>query len=99
MTVEEFELGGNFYVRLWSRSDQKHRYRSLRHRDQNKAMAYADELAARLREGTENVVDRRLTLDRLFRLYDLPPHTVERERKPKRRRAPDGDVDPYTRLQ
>ena len=70
VTVEEFELGGNFYVRLWSRSEQKHRYRSLRHRDRNKAMAYADALAARLREGTENVVDRRLSMDSLFRLYN-----------------------------
>ena len=69
VTVEEFELGGNYYVRLWSRSEQKHRYRSLRHRDQNKAMAYADTLAARLRNGADNVFSGRLTADRLFRLY------------------------------
>ena len=69
VTVEEFELGGNYYVRLWSRSDQKHRYRSLRHRDKAKAMDYADRLAARLRNGAETVFSGRLTADRLFRLY------------------------------
>ena len=83
VTVEEFELGGNFYVRLWSRSEQKHRYRSLRHRDRNKAMAYADALAARLREGTENVVDRRLSMDQPLSALQPPSHTLEGQRKPK----------------
>lgn len=69
VAVEEFEPGGILYVRMWIPEEQKYRHRSLRHRDKQRAMAYADELTVRLREGSQDVLGGEVTIERLFRLY------------------------------
>ena len=47
VAVEEFEVGSNIYVRIWDKVEQKHRYRSLRHRDKKKAKEWADRMVAK----------------------------------------------------
>ena len=72
VAVEEFEgVGSILYVRIWLSEEQKHRWRSLGHRDRERAMAYADRLATRLREGSEEVIAPRVTWEWLFREYRL----------------------------
>lgn len=69
VAVEELEPGGNIYVRIWSRREQRHRYRSLRHRDRDRAIEHAEKLALRLREEGEAVLAGNVTWDRVIRLY------------------------------
>ena len=61
--VGEWERDSNIYVRI------RERYRSLGHRDRQKAIDYAERAASRLREGAEAVITTRVTLERLFRIY------------------------------
>lgn len=69
VSVGELEPGGFLYVWVWIPGEQKHRYRSLRHRDRAKAMDYAEEMALKLRQGSDHVITEKPTLDRIFRLY------------------------------
>lgn len=73
VTVYERNVGGNLYVRIWDPTLQAgkggYRRRSLGHRNRERAKSYADQQAAKLREGESELQSGRLTVDRLFKLY------------------------------
>lgn len=82
--VFERRPGGNIYVAAWDPTLRGgrggERKRSLKHKDRDAAIAYADEQAAKLRRHGEAAVTARPTTERVFKLY-------RRERTPDK--APD----------
>jgi integrase len=66
--------GGPFYVRIWDRTLRGGRgnylRRSLGHRDCKRARAYAREQCTKLERGVDDIKCGRITLARLFRLYE-----------------------------
>lgn len=74
-TVRVYERKGspNLYVAVWDPAARGGRggevKRSLKHGDREKAKAYADELAPKLREGADDVGGEGSTVERVFSLY------------------------------
>lgn len=92
VTVYERRPGGNLYVRVWdptARGGEGNWHRkSLKHRDREKAKSYAHKQHAKLREGEAEIRSGRVTLARLFTLYEKhrTPQKGEQERKADARR-------------
>ncbi len=70
-SVRVFERGrgGVLYVSAWDPTVRREVKRSLGHRNREASKAYADEQAAKLRQGMDDVRAARPTADRIFRLY------------------------------
>jgi len=87
VTVFEREPGGVLYVRTKGKNG-RYAPLSLRHRDKERAKAYALEQAARLAQGVEDIRLGKLTLARLFTLYtthQVPQHTPREQSEDRRR--------------
>jgi len=93
VVVEEREVGGTLRVRAWdaTRRGGKGNWvrRSLGHRDQEKAKAYALEQSAKLMKGVADLKDGKLTLGQVFTLYGRhrTPRKCESEQQADGRRA------------
>lgn len=74
VTVYERRPGGILYARAFdpTRAGGKGGYvrRSLKHRDQERAKTYALEQAAKLRQGQNELAEGKISLARLFALYE-----------------------------
>ncbi len=70
-SVRVFERGrgGVLYVSAWDPTVRGEVKRSLGHRNREASKAYADEQAAKLRQGMDDVRAARPTAERIFRLY------------------------------
>lgn len=92
VTVYERRPGGNLYVRMWDPTARGGRgnwiRRSLKHKDREKAKSYAHKQHAKLREGEAEIRSGRLTLARLFTLYEKhrTPQKSEAEQQGDARR-------------
>ncbi len=91
--VYERRSGGPIYVRVWDSTRAGGRggwiRRSLGHKDRERARVYALGQAAKLRQGTAEVVARRASLAQLFAAYHAhrTPRKSGSERKADARRA------------
>ena len=104
VTVFEREPGGILYARIWDPARSRWRKASLGHRDRKEAEGYAILQAAKLREGKRELTTGKLTLARLFALYEQyrTPRKTEHEQRADKRRAQlwaqflGGKKDPHT---
>lgn len=93
VTVYEREPGGVLYAAAWDPSLKggrgAQRRISLKHRDKERAKAYAHEQTAKLKEGSEDVALGRVKLSRVFATYmrERTPRKTEREQKGDARRV------------
>ncbi len=67
--VCEFYAGSRLYIRVWDPIRRDYRYRSLGHKNRKRAVILAHRAAERLRRGKQDILEERLTLERLFRRY------------------------------
>ncbi len=91
VTVFERRPGGLLYLRAWDPTMGVRggwRKRSLKHRDKEAAKTAAAREHAKLCEGDQAIREGRVTLKRLFSLYELhrTPHESEKEQKEDKRR-------------
>jgi hypothetical protein len=70
VTVFEREAGGTLYARVWLGNARRFHRVSLKHSDKARAKRYATEEAAKLQAGQSDIAEGRLTLSRLFALYE-----------------------------
>lgn len=93
--VYERKAGGNIYIAAWDPERETEVRRSLGHKDQEKAKAYADEQAAKLRKNRQATFSERPTVARVFRFY-------RRERTPDKsesvRKMDDRNIEMWTRF-
>ena len=106
-TVTIFERDGNLHARAWDptiRGTGGFRCRSLKHNDRAKAKTYALEQAAKLEQGTAEIMQGVVKLGQVIDLYLLhrSPRKGQREQKADRRRGNmwkrflGTDTDPHT---
>jgi integrase len=93
VTVYEREPGGLLYARAFdpARAGGKGGYvcRSLKHRDQERATTYALAQTAKLRQGRNELAEGKVTLARVFALYDAnrTPRKSKSEQEADKRRV------------
>src|SRR5713101_464995 len=93
VTVYERKPGGLLYARAFDATlaGGKGGYRrvSLKHRDQERAKTYALEQAAKLRQGRNELAEAKITVARLFALYEThrTPRKSAGEQVEDKRRA------------
>lgn len=103
VTVYEREPGGILQARAWNPAKEGWQRVSLGHRDRKEAEGYAIRQAGRLMEGKGEITTGKVTLARVFALYEQlrTPRKTEREQKADARRIElwarflGGKKDPY----
>lgn len=83
VTVYERTPGGVIYGRVWDPVEQRIIKRSLGHRDRDRAVAYADREAGKLRDGASDLRQGTVTLGMVLELY-------LRHRSPQKRKKAQG---------
>ncbi|MCH7856763.1 MAG: tyrosine-type recombinase/integrase [Gemmatimonadetes bacterium] len=88
VTVAERTSGGIIYAKAWNSSTGQYIRVSLGHRDREAAELYADEEALKLRKGESEIRSGRVTLTRVFDLYERhkTPTKSEKAQEEDRRR-------------
>ena len=88
VTVRERQRGGMIYASAWDSSTDRNLRISLGHRDKEAAKTYAMEEAAKLRRGESEIRSGRVTLTRVFDLYERhkTPTKSEKAQEEDRRR-------------
>jgi len=81
--VCEFHPGSHLYIRVWDPIRCDYRYKSLGHKNRKRAVAVAHRAAERLRKGKQDILNERLTLERLFRVYRR--HRTPRKEEPSQK--------------
>lgn len=102
VAVFEREPGGIIYARVWNASGRRFHRVSLGHSDKARAKRYATEVAAKLQKGEAAIGESKLTLVRLFALYEQhrTPKKSEQHQEEDRRRIELftrflGNIDPH----
>jgi integrase len=70
VTVYERDPGGPIWARTWDARTRGWKRRSLGHRDRDRAKSYADKQAAKLREGSADILHGRIALADVFAVYE-----------------------------